>query len=233
METITDIIRTDTIPLDYAYSSMASVIDSGIRDTIKGIRLSILAMGIGLARIRENRLFMDLKFRSMNKYIEQLCAETRMERSSIFDWLSIGEAYLKYRNDLEEIGFNDSDGPSKLLYINRALETNQKQEVFSNIKSMSVREFKTFSRTEADTEPGKEKKVTVRGSEVYIGNRQAITLNNELNKQVYSYFRKVILVAGKALEEGGVILPVRLRNMNEARRLERSIPSLIKKIRAG
>jgi hypothetical protein len=61
-------VRTETIPnqydglrppakplhsghfsLDYANSDNAAEIDAGIRETIRGVRLSILAMGIGLA----------------------------------------------------------------------------------------------------------------------------------------------------------------------------------------
>jgi len=224
---------TYPIPLDYVYSNTALEIDSGIRDTIKGIRLSILAMGIGLARMKQKRYFLELNFRSMNKYMEQLCVETGIEKSGLFYWLRIGEAYLKYRMDLEEIGFNDKDGPTKLPYIERALIANPKDEVFSNIKSMSVREFKVFSRSGSEIKTVRDKRISIRGNEVYLGKRQAITLNHELNKRVYSYFKKVILVAGKALEEGGVILPVRLRSMEEANRLERSISWLIKELRAG
>jgi hypothetical protein len=42
-------LPTGSFNLDYAYSEDPIEIDRGIRETIKGIRLSILAMGIGLA----------------------------------------------------------------------------------------------------------------------------------------------------------------------------------------
>ena len=231
-KTNTGLIPAEPIPLDFAYSNTAAEIDKGIRDTIKGIRLSILAMGIGLARIKKMRLYVDLNFRRMNKYIEQLCVETRMERSGIFNWLSIGETYLKYRSDLEEIGFNDSDGPTKLLYLNRALETKQKQEVFGNIKDMSVREFKEFSRGGTDMESGTGEKITMRDNELFIDGKKAITINYRQNSRLYSYFKKVIIEAGKALEEGGVILPVRLHNMDEAHSLDRAILKFIERKRA-
>jgi len=217
--------------LNYAYSNVVAEIDQGIRDTIKGIRLSILAMGIGLARIKEKRLYVDLNFRSMNKYIEQLCMENKMERSSIFNWLSIGEAYLKYRSDLEKIGFNDDDGPTKLPYIDRALEKKQKQEVFDNIKTMSVREFKAFSSTKDEDVTEARSRIHVQGNEVYIGGRRAITLSEDLDRKTCAYFTKVILTAGKAIEEGGIMLPVHLRDMDEVRRLKPAISQLIKKMR--
>jgi hypothetical protein len=85
--------------LDYAGSDDAAEIDAGIRETIKGIRLSILAMGIGLAKIKARGLYMDLKYHSMAKYIESLCEQTQMDRSSLHNWLYIGEAYLTYRKE--------------------------------------------------------------------------------------------------------------------------------------
>ena len=222
------------IPLDYAYSNVAAEIDRGIRDTIKGIRLSILAMGIALARMREKVLHRELGFRSITGYIEQLCVENRMERSSMFSWLSIGEVYLRHQSELEEIGFNDSDGPTKLLYMDKALEKTQKEEVFEKIKNMSVREFKAFSRSSAGAGikiKAARRKVTIQGNEVYIGNTKAITLSSALNKRFYAYFKKVILIAGKALEEGGAILPVHLYDMDEATRMEPVIEKLLEKTR--
>jgi hypothetical protein len=220
------------IQLDYAFSDTAADIDLGIRETIQGIRLSILAMGIGLARMKEKRLYRDLKFRSMSGYVERLCAENRMERSSMFNWLSIGEAYLKYQSDLDQIGFNDSDGPTKLPFIDRALEKMEKEEVFENIKNMSVREFKAFSRNKSEAESEKRRKVTIRGNTVFIGRRQAITLSKTMGKKTYEYFKKVILVAGKTFEEGGVILPVQLHDMDEARRFERAVYRLLDELRS-
>lgn len=224
-------MSAEPIALDYAYSNTAEEIDKGIKDTIKGIRLSILAMGIGLARIKEKGLYIDLNFRSMNKYIEQLSVENKMERSSIFKWLHIGEAYLKYRNDLDKIGFSDSDGPTKLPYIDRALETNRKNEVFKHIKEMSVREFRNFSKGEADDGEEKSARITVKDDEVYIGKTPAIQISDKLDARTRAYFKKIILIAGKAMQEGEVILPVRLYDMDELRSYERAIGNLVKEKR--
>jgi hypothetical protein len=224
-------MRAEPIQLDYAYSNVATEIDRGIRETIKGIRLSVLAMGIGLAKIKDKGLYADLNYRSMNKYVEQLCIDTKMDRSSIFNWIKIGDAYLKYRSELEKIGFNDGDGPTKLPYIDRALESKRKNEVFKNIKNMSVREFKTYSKGGAEEETPKNKKITVRGNEVYIGGKQAITISDELDTRTYSYFKKIILLAGKAMQSGEVILPVLFYDMDELNRCERPIGRLVKELR--
>jgi hypothetical protein len=132
--------------LDYANSNDAGEIDKGIRETIKGIRLSILAMGIGLAKIKDRGLYIDLEYHSMAKYIESLCDEFQMDRSSLHNWLYIGEAYLKYRKELERVGFSDGDDPTKLHYVDRALAVYPKNDVFRTVKNMSVRQFINFSR---------------------------------------------------------------------------------------
>jgi len=207
------------MPLDYADSDDAVEIDNGIRDTIKGIRLSILAMGLGLAKIKSKSLFKGLNCRSMAEYIERLCNDTKMERSAVFNWLHIGEAYIKYKSDLEQIGFCDSDGPTKLPYLDRALAVRPKQEVFDNIRNMSLREFIGYSRGEA-VEPFEDAPlVSIRGNIVYINGQLAIILSKNPGKRITAYFKKVIQVACEALEAGEVVLPVRLHSMREARRL--------------
>ena len=210
--------------LDYTESDNADEIDRGIRETIKGIRLSILAMGIGLATIKTKYLYKDLGCETITKYIQRLCDETKMDRSSIFRYLCIGEVYLKYKNDLELAGFIDSDGPTKLPYLERALEKNQKQEVFDNIKSMSVREFVNFAKGQTMTGlPFRKRdrwKINIRGNSVYLDGKLAIILSKKIDPRVSDYFMKVIHVACEAVEKEGLILPVFLRNIRDARRFE-------------
>ena len=230
MKTIS-LIPEETISLDYAARGDAVEIDRGIRDTIKGIRLSILAMGLGLARIKTEHLYRELGCNSIAQYIHMLCDDTKMDRTSIYKWLYIGEAYIKYQSDLEQIGFTDNDGPTKLPYLERALEFNQKQEVFNNIKNMSVREFAAFSKNSAVKDTPARPFVTVRNHRVYVDGRLAVKINRRLDRKSYSYFRKLIRIAGKAMEDGEVILPVRLRNMDEAQRFERASGQLIANLR--
>ena len=226
-----DIYIEQTVPLDYTNSNDAAEIDNGIRSTIRGIRLSILALGIGLATIKSKGLYSALNCRSMAEYIERLSDDAKMDRSSIFNWLCIGEAYIKYKTDLELIGFGENDGPTKLPYLDRALALRQKQEVFDNIKDMSLREFIGFSKGEP-AEPAEDVPlVNVRGNTVYINGRLAIILSKNPGKRITAYFKKVIQVACEALEEGEVVLPVRLRSMREARRFTPVIERLKKEMR--
>jgi hypothetical protein len=215
--------------LDYADSDNAKEIDSGIRETIKGIRLSILAMGIGLAKIKNQGLFTDLDYHSMNDYIESLGDEMQMERSTIHNWLYIGEAYIKYRRELERIAFTDEDGPTKLRYVERALEFYEKKEVFKNVKEMSARQFIAFSKGENEAAP--RSKIRVAGNRVYVGKKLAVTLADELDPKTRNYFIKITSEAGEALEAGEVLFTTRLYDMDELRRFQKAAERVKKELR--
>ena len=206
--------------LNYADSDDPAEIDSGIRETIRGIRPSILEMGLGLAKIKSCRLFADLGHKSMTGYIRSLSADNKIDHSNVFNWLYMGEAFIKYRNELELIGFSDSDGPTKLPYLERALAIREKQDVFDNIKTMSVREFMNFAKGDFAAPRSDMPYVSFSGNVVYIQGRRAIILSKHLNRRTTAFFVRVIEVACEALEKGGVIMPVFLRNMKEARRFE-------------
>jgi hypothetical protein len=217
--------------LDYANSDDAGEIDAGIRETIKGIRLSILVMGIGLAKIKAKRLYADLHYHSMAKYIERLGEDTGMDRSSIFNWLYIGEAYLKYQQDLKRIGFTDEDGPTKLPYVERALAIHQKGDVFNKLKALSLRGFIAYSKV--DDGAGEKPRSTIRvvGNQIFIGDKPAITMAEELDPETRKYFETINVTAGEALEAGEVILPVRLYDMDELRAFDRAVDKLLKRMR--
>ena len=217
--------------LDYANSDDAIEIDAGIRETIKGVRLSILAMGLGLAKLKAQGLFIDLKFRSMNDYLESLCDDMQIERSTAHNWLYIGEAYFKYRKEFEKIDFSDADGPTKLLHINRALELHEKREVFRNVKDMSLRKFIAYSKGEpAQTPPSK---IRVVGNKLYVGKKLAVTLADELDPKTLAYLTKINVQAGEALEAGEVLFTTRLYDMDELRRFERGAERLKKDMRVN
>jgi hypothetical protein len=215
--------------LDYANSEDAAEIDAGIRDTIKGIRFSIMTMGIALARFKAKGLYVDLRYHSMNDYLESLCDEMKVERSTAHNWLYIGEAWLKYRRDLERIEFSDEDGPTKLPYVDRALEAHEKREVFRNVKAMTLKEFKAYAKGEE--EAALPSKIRVVGNQVFVGKKLAVTLADELDSKTRAYLANINTRAGEALEAGEVLYTTRLYDMDELRRFERGAEKLKKEMR--
>ena len=235
----TDLINEKTVsgPVspEYTNSENAAEIDKGIRETIKGIRLSILAMGIGLAKMKMNRLFLNLECKTMSQYIKQLCDDTKMDRSTVFNWLHTGEAYLKYQSELEKIEFSDSDGPTKLIFLERALAANRKRIVFSNLKNMSLREFISFAKENViemeDT--GEKWEVTMRGNSVYINGKLGITISKKLDGRVGAYYKKLISMASDALEKKGLLMTVRVRNHRDFGRLYPRVEKLMREMGIG
>ena len=219
------------VSFDYVNSDDPAEIDNGIRDTIKGVRLSVLALGLGLSKIKSGCLFADLGFTNMTKYIEALSTDNKIDKSSIWNWLKIGEAFIKYKNDLETIGFSDSDCPTKLPYLERALAVREKGDVFDNIKTMSLREFIDFSKGEPDKTHPDMPYVIIKGNIVYINGTRAIILNRNLGRRTSAYFFRVIEVACEALEKGGLIVPIFVKTKKDARRFEWAAERLKAKMR--
>ena len=216
--------------LDFAASDDASEIDTGIREAIKGVRLSILAMGIALARFKKKNMYIDMNFRSMNDYLVSLCDDMQVDRVTAHNWLYIGEAWIKYQRELERVEFSDADGPTKLPYVARALESHEKKEVFRKVKELSLRAFKEYSKGEsASVKPSI---IKVRGNKIYIGRKLAVTLAKELDPKTAKYLTDINIKAGEALEAGEVLYSTRLYDLDELRRFERRAEKLKREMRS-
>jgi hypothetical protein len=167
----------------------------------------------------------------MAKYIESLCDEFQMERSGLHNWLYIGEAFLKYRKDLERVGFTDQDGPTKLPYVDRALALYQTKDVFRAVKDMSLRQFVSFSRGEEAPAAAEESVIRVKGNHVYIGDRLAVTLSEDLDPKTKAYLTGINVKAGQALETGEILYTTLLYDLGELRRFEQGAERLKKELR--
>ena len=228
---------TEKVPsyqsLDYINSDDPVEIDNGIRETIRGIHFSILGMGLGLVKINTMRLYKSLGYQSMGEYIASISKESKMDRSNIYRWLKIGEAYIKYKDELEASGFSESHGPIKLRFLEQALTTGQKEEVFDNIKNMTLREFIDFAKGGGNPHSGNLPFVSIKGNVVYIRGKRAIIVNKNLGKKTTDYFMEVVGVACEALEKGGYIMPVFLRSKRETERFSLAYDRVMKEMKSG
>jgi len=202
--------------LDYLDSSDPVKIDQGIRDTIRDIRASTLVMGIALARVKSEKIYLKLNFKSMYAYIMSLCKEEGIERSKVYRRLCLGEIYLKYRNELETIGFSDRDSLTKLHYLERALVTGEKKETFENLKNMSHRDFMEYAGSAKQEKTGDTELSEIRGNTVYLDGKKAIIINKNLDDWETDFILKAAQVIYRAKKRRGVIVAVHLRNSKEA-----------------
>jgi hypothetical protein len=112
-------------------------------------------LGIALAKLRAQGYYKDLGFKSIRAYLLNLSDTSSYDFTSLKRWLRIGEAYVKYKDELEKIGFTASDGSTKLNYLERALAIHKKEEVFRHIKTMTFRDFYDYSNTLSPDSEGK------------------------------------------------------------------------------
>jgi hypothetical protein len=186
--------------LDFAYSRDAKTVDAGIRETIKGVKLSIMVMGIALCRVDNDGLFIDLGFKKFGEYIDHLSEETGMSRTTFYNWEYIGQAYLDNRAELEKIGFSEDDGPTKLSFLGRALEHYQKKEVFKNLVNMSYREFEGWSRGPVKAIKNNYTNVKLSGNKVLVDSEPIAAFADGLAPEDRRYYEKWLFAAAQARE---------------------------------
>jgi len=220
------------IHLDFVYSQDAQEIDTGIRAAIRGVKLSIMAMGIALYRVDVSGLFIDLGFKKFGEYIDHLAEETGMARTSLYNWEYIGEAYVKHRADLEKIGFSDDDGPTKLPFLPRALENHSKSAVFRNIKDMSKREFEDWSRGNVIQNDKKYKSVKIKGNRVFAGSSPIVSFSEGISPMDRRYFEALLMEGAEALQRNEYAKAYRFYDEQEARAFDRVYQRELKALRA-
>ena len=218
--------------LDFAYSADAIEVDTGIRETIRGVKLSIMAMGIALYRIDAAELFVDLGFRKFGEYIDKLAEDTGMSRTTIYNWEYIGEAYIKNRAELDKIGFSDDDGPTKLPFLGRALENRPKRDVFRNIKNMSKREFDEWSRGNPIENDKIYNNVKIKGSELFVGTSPLVSFADGISPRDRRYYENLLMEGAMAAKQNEYAKVYRFYDEAEARRFDRFYERELKALRA-
>jgi hypothetical protein len=225
-------IKSGQFKLDFAYSHDAAVVDAGIKETIRGVKLSIMAMGIALYRVDVSGLFIDLGFRKFGEYIDHLADESGMARTSLYNWEYIGEAYITHRGDLDRIGFTDDDGATKLPFLGRALENHPKREVFKNIKDMSLRQFEKWSKEQLAKNDKKSKNIRIKGSQLFIGKTPIISFADGVSQKDRHYYERLLLEGALAVKRNEYARVYRFYDESEAKVFDRYYQRELKVIRA-
>jgi hypothetical protein len=219
--------------LDFAYSQDAAEIDAGIRETIRGVKFSIMATGVALYRVDVSGLFIDLGFRKFGEYIDRLAEDTGMSRTTLYNWEYIGQAYITHRAEQDKIGFSDDDGPTKLPFLARALEHRPKREVFRNLKDMSKREFEEWSKKPLLLENDKNyENVKIKGTYIFAGNSPLVSFAEDISPQDRRYYERILLEGAKAAEQKEYARVYRFYDEAEARRFDRIYQRELKALRA-
>jgi len=220
------------VQLDFVYSQDPAEVDAGIRAAIRGVKLSIMAMGIALYRVDVSGLFIDLGFKKFGEYIDHLAEETGMARTSFYNWEYIGEAYVKHRTDLEKIGFSDDDGPTKLPYLPRALENYSKSSVFRNLKEMTKREFEDWSKGKVAKNDKRYKSVRIKGNGIFAGSSSLVSFADGISPEDRRYYGNLLMEGAEALQRNEYAKVYRFYDETEARAFDRVYQRELKALRA-
>ena len=222
METI-----INELTLDFTFNDDPVIINKGILDTIDSIDQSNLSISLALFKIKSEKLYIKLGFSKMSKYIKNLVEKSNKDRSSIYNWLQIGEMYIKYRKELEKAGYTSKNGLTKLLYLERALEEYPKRDVFNKIISMTQREFANYARLTPEVNEKIEKytrgETKVRRNKknhrfIYRGIEAAI-LNRDIGSKAFEWAALALRTIFYALHKNNSVIIVKLKTELEYRKL--------------
>lgn len=218
--------------MDFAYSQIPAEVDAGIKDTIRSVKVSIMATGIALYRIDVGGLFIDLGFRKFGEYIDHLAEETGMSRTTFYNWEYVGEAYVKHRAELDRIGFSDDDGPTKLPFLPRALEHYTKREVFRALKEKTKREFEEWSKGENLQNDNSYKNVKIRGTGLFIGKSPLVSFAEGISPRDRHYYEALLMEGAQAIEQNEFAKVYRFYDESEAKRFDKVFQRELKALRA-
>ena len=92
-----------------------------------------------LSKIKLEELYREIMLSSFKDYLKTRRLE--IAYSTAVEYAKIGEMLVRYHDKLIDISFNEVDGLKKLLLLEKALKDNKAEEVFSHLKSDSLKEF--------------------------------------------------------------------------------------------
>ena len=118
-----------------------SLLESSINRGIQQISVSRLAVCMCLAAIHDDALYKLANYRSFQQYMNS--GRVHIPKSTASEYVKIGRTFIKYRDELSAVNFNEDGGIKKLLLLDLALEHAEKSDVFAHLEDLSFREFKS------------------------------------------------------------------------------------------
>ncbi len=128
-----------------------------IENSIKALdKIHLLALAVGLYRIRSEKLYADgdCEYKNFKNYFLNRGEGTfSFGYKQALRYTEIGEAFSKYKKQLEDTGYEEKFGLQKLKYLPKALKThkNQEEQVFNKLKSETLENFIEYSSKKPGT----------------------------------------------------------------------------------
>ncbi|MCL2092588.1 MAG: hypothetical protein FWH12_00180 [Treponema sp.] len=230
-----EILHYPAEALPFVRAPQSKAVHQGILDTIVMRDRSTLSLGLAMVRIKNQKLYLDYGCKSMHSYILALSEQSGKDRSSIYNWLSIGETFLGHQEDLARHGFSNQDS-SKLPHLAKALSQGPKDEVLSHLVSLSHRAFLRYARYGNEAPAASTLPLSELGPEApshfpspqipphtmdysFIhGGKERALLRGGLGPRVFKMIFLAIHMAQNAIERGGTVVSVHLNSQAEKER---------------
>ena len=100
-----------------------------------------------LAKIKTQKLYLQANTKSFKGYLK--AKRIPLHYHTAHEYAKIGETFMQYRRDLDDVQFNDECGLKKLLLLENALAMHptERKLVFQTLKEATFQEFRNFSKT--------------------------------------------------------------------------------------
>ncbi len=175
------------IPLDYLHSEDLNMIEQGIRETVKGVDFSNLVVALAFAKIDREALYIQAGCKSYLEYLDKAEERLNMSRQTMSDYKRIGEIYIEYKSQLQQIGFREEGNLHKLRYLPRALERHPQREVFTRLVRDSLRKFVAYASPDAPEAPAPRRhvpRIEISTSKIVVDGKNILRFDPELRPEV-------------------------------------------------
>ncbi len=119
-------------------------LEKGLNDTMKYISRTRRIVCLQLARIKSEQLYSQANAKSFKQYLKM--SRIKLPYSTAVEYAGIGEVWIKYQRQLDEIGFCETDGLKKLLFLEKAMKKHAADEVFQTLKKAGYHDFQVYSK---------------------------------------------------------------------------------------
>lgn len=190
--------------LDFLYSDNLEEIENGIKQAYLGVEASILVIALAIVKIEREALYIQAGYTSLTDYLNNSELRLKMPKQTVTTYKRIGEAYLKYKNELQKYGFIETGNLNKLRYLEAALEKHEdKNAVFKMLNTATFREFLEFAKAE----PQQEKyipRTEINGSDILIDGVKAISIPETLDENLRQEIQNLIIEFFRIKKSGNI-----------------------------
>lgn len=139
--------------LDFIDSERLQEIESGIKETVRGVVLSKVAVCKALANIDKKNLYIQEGYENFMQYLS--AERIPLKYKTAKEYAKIGDTIVRHEERLREVDFHEEDGLKKLIFLDTALKNHKGDpgQVYKKVKELSLRDFQKFAGRAKPVQP--------------------------------------------------------------------------------